>query len=522
MKRISLVCIFLMLNSCAERQNSLAQLGGQVPSGSTIQQMDLAEPGRLVIVDDSNTPVPNANVLIGQAPGNPFEGNNLKTDSSGQVHMPPNFKSDLPMTISAEGYVTQTYLRFSPNSTMARLHKKETATRVEVKGTTTNFTNVNDGDGKIDFGLVIPSLSKSQLLAFDLSTVLSPEVDVISIAGKEFQLPSNISLPEQHEMYKIVIPVDLDKPTYRTPLRESGTRHFNAVRGWFPMTKVIDDLRAGKSVFDVINSFTFTTMGSRDVTANADISGQDIDVSQTAMDAEFATKAPSFDKSKAMLSLAMAEENGRFTVTDLKRLNSGQTMNLKGSSKMKSRQMLSALMENTSRGPAIAPAGLGANDLLNVLPDADKMFALATEAAAYPNFRQLSFAFLSEGEPAPTFMPLVTAPTVNKNVVQLQVPALPAGLRVVGTYVVFSDIVPGAGDKVKAEIRTRLWEIWNEGWTNTLTLPEVTFAKVPGHTYRWEVMFLASNKSSLEAPTDGWALNIDGITHVTRNAINVQ
>jgi hypothetical protein len=516
MKRAFLACSLLLV-SCADRQSSLKQLGGQGLSDS-ISQFDLAEPGKLTIVNENNTPVPNATVMIGNKPGDPFEGNVMTTDASGQIHMPPNFKSELPMTVTATDYIPQTYLRFSPNGSLAKLHKKEGATRVEIKGTTNNYNGVVDGDGKVDFSMVIPAMSRSQLLAFDLSSVMSPENDTISIAGKTIQIPSNLALPEQSETYDIIVPVNLNKPDYRSYVRDGGSSHLTAVHGWFPLKKVVDDIRAGKSIFDVINQFQFVSMGSKDVNASANVTGQDINVSQSAMDATFKATAPIFDNTKVMLSLAMAEDNGRMTVTDLKRLTSKQTVNLKGSSQLSIRHMLSALMNNSS---VDTPATeMGPENLLSLESQARLMFSLVTDSAT-PNFKQLSFTFQNEGDGAPTFMPLIAAPTINNGVLQLQSPALPSGMSVLGTYLVYSDILPSNGGTVKSETRTRLWELWHEGWINTVALPEVTFAKTPGHTYRWEVMFFATTKTNVEMATDGSAVNINDITHVTRNALNV-
>lgn len=519
MKRFSLALSALVLISCADQQSSLNKLNGQIAKGQFREQLSLSTPGQLTVVDERNTPVPNANVLIGQSPGNPFPGNSLTTDASGQIHMPDNFKSEMPMTIQAEGYITQTYLHFSPTATIAQLRKKEGAKQIEVKGNTTNFTGVVNGDGKIDFGLVIPSMTKSQLLAFDLSTVLSPESDPISIAGRDIQIPSNITLPEQSETY-IIIPVSLNKPQYRSYVRDPGSHHFTGVHGWFPMKQVVDAIRGGKSFFEVINYFQFTSVGGRDIGADDAVASQDINVNQSPMDTSINIRAPAFDASKVMLSLALANNNGQLAVTDLKRLNPNQAMTLKGSSQLGTRGVLSALMNSSSVNSVIED--VGANDLIALDRSLNHMFSLTPSVDASPNFRQLSFVFQNQGEGAPTFMPLVAAPQLSNGVLQLQAPSLPAGLRVLGTYIVYSDILPGNGGSVKSETRTRLWELWQDGWVNTVNLPAVTFDKVAGHTYRWEVLYLATNNPNVDMTSDGSVFNVDAITHVSRNAVNVQ
>jgi len=286
------------------------------------------------------------------------------------------------------------------------------------------------------------------------------------------------------------------------------------------MKQVVDAIRGGKSFFDVINYFQFTSIGGRDLGADDVLSVQDINVNQSPMDATINIHAPAFESSKVMLSLALAQNNGKLAVTDLKRLNPNQSMVLKSSNALGTRGVLSALMNSSSVDAAPEPAG--ANDFIALDHGLNHMFSLIPNMTASPNFRQLSFVFQNQGDGTPAFMPLIAAPQVSNGVLQLQAPTLPAGLRVLGTYIVYSDILPGNGGSVKSETRTRLWELWQDGWVNTVNLPAVTFDKTSGHTYRWEVLYLATSNPNVEATTDGSVFNVDAITHVSRNAVNVQ
>lgn len=116
--------------------------------------------------------------------------------------------------------------------------------------------NTRNFDNKLDFGLVIPTLSKKQVMDFSLSSVLSTETDVIRAAGQSIRVPSNLSLPRQSERYFITIRIN--KPKFRLPIHSAELPKTVAVlEGHMPFESTVDALRGGSPLFSVINSFTF-------------------------------------------------------------------------------------------------------------------------------------------------------------------------------------------------------------------------------------------------------------------------
>src|SRR5262245_39282421 len=102
MKVLALGIGLLSLVSYAEQHSSIKT---RLPS----KQIAIKTADRLTVVTEANQPIPGANVLIGKKIDDPFTGNNLTTDASGQVEIPVNFKAPLPVTIQAPGYITVTY-----------------------------------------------------------------------------------------------------------------------------------------------------------------------------------------------------------------------------------------------------------------------------------------------------------------------------------------------------------------------------------------------------------------------------
>lgn len=120
-------------------------------------------------------------------------------------------------------------------------------------------------DDKLDFGLVIPTLSKEQIMDFSLSSVLSTEIDKIRAAGQTIKVPSNVSLPNQRERYFITIRIN--KPAFRLPVHFDDLPESVAVlEGHMPFTDTVDTLRSGAPLFSVINSFTFKSYSLTPVT----------------------------------------------------------------------------------------------------------------------------------------------------------------------------------------------------------------------------------------------------------------
>lgn len=470
------------------------------------------------IVDENQKPVANATIMLGYDKGNPFPNNTLTTDSSGVASLPAAWKDALPVTVQAPGYVAATIPTVAPTGSIKiQLSRQEPPNEIEIKGTATGFGNMVD-DGKVQFGLVVPAMSKSQMLSFDMSTVISPQTDAINVIGQTLNLPSNITLPDQTVTY--IFPIELNKPDYRSYVRSPGQYVMSAVHGNFPMQKVINEYRAGKSIFDMVNDFTFVEGGQTPVSVNGDVSGIDIAVNQTPFNGSVSVTAPQVASNQVVVSLVLNDQNGLFFPSDLKRLTPGQAMSLKSSSPAPS--VLSLLLIDSNAKAAVGAVSEAVQQLLPLnlqqprLPHVNKN---------PQDFNHMSFALQpATGGVTPQFLPMIDAPAFDPNsyVMTFATPTLPAGMTAVATYAVLSEIQTfSVNNGVQSEQRTRLWEVWSPTWLQKVQLPKFTFTRNANRTYRWDVMFLARPANVPGSSTTVNGVDLQSVTHATRNILAI-
>lgn len=495
--------------SCAEQQNPRKAF--ELQSARNSVNFDTAQ--TLTVTDDAGAPVANATVLVGFETGNPFPGNQLTTNAQGVANIPADWKAALPVTISAPGYVISTVPSANPGNQTLQLSKQEPANELEIKGVPQDFGRLVR-DGKVDFALHIPAITRSQLLAFDIATVLSPQTDLITLLGNDVNIPSNISFPDQTEDY--IFPVRFNKPEYRLYVRNPGKYKVSAIHGQFVLQRVVSEIRAGKSIFDLINHFNFLEEGRKEVDVRQNVTGLDISVNQTPYNgAPLTVTAPNFAAGNVMVALSVVDENGLLRPTDLKRLQPGQSMQLK-TDNSPNRQVLALMLPDSN---AFAFHNM---EFLQPLAKLEGPSPVMFDPARKPqDWTIMSFALTPANGAAvtPQFLPLVERPKLVNNVLTLKAPQLPAGLDATATYLVLSEIEVINNGNVRNERKTRIWEVWSLGWLNSFELPKVTIARRADRTYRWEVMYM-SQPSNLGAPKGITSVDLSTVTHVTRAALD--
>ncbi|MGE4133005.1 MAG: hypothetical protein AB7F86_15295 [Bdellovibrionales bacterium] len=471
----------------------------------------------LTILNEAGLPIAGAQILLGYEDGNPFAGNVIESSASGIAEIPSEWKAALPVTVQAPGYVTTTRPVLMPGAHEIVMAKTESQGQIEVKGTTTGYGRLVT-DGKVDFGLVIPAMTRQSMLSFDIASVISPQNDIIEIIGREIAIPSNIALPQQIENY--FFSIEFNKPDYRFYVREPGTYQVGAVHGQFPLQRVVDDIRAGKSMFEVINHFSFKETGLMSVDVQHDVSGANMAVNHQRFNDNVSIRSPRFPNNQVMVGISLAETAGGYLPTDLKRFTPNQTMNLKSSRAVGAGHVLSVLMNDNSASTTSAQNRILdiLNPLVALLPS-PQTEVLPNDAAQ--DFSQLSFALLPVASTVtPTFLPMVGKPRLSGQLLTLDVPAISGDLAPAAAYMVFAEIEQLGTGKVKNERRTRLWEVWSPGWTTQVELPKINFPRRSDRQYRWEVMFLA-RPSHFVSSTPADRVDLSTVTHVTRNALDL-
>lgn len=472
----------LFFTACSESEKP-SKPDSKVEGQGTLGKIENA----LNIIDPDGKPIAGAKVLIGRALNDPFVGNFFVTDANGQIPLPEAWKNAQPITVQANGYVRLTQFARLPQVATFQLRGNSKQPSLEINGATIGH-QVKNYDGNIDFGLVMSAMSRNDILTLDLNKVISNQVDKISVAGVEVEIPSNITLPRQSESY-LFFPITLDKPNYRLSFSEKGVQRIFAAAGKFPFKTVIDQMRGGKKFYDVINLFSITSGVVRDVNVANGVR-QDLPIGELSFAAPKNFKAPNINSNQVLITLATADMNGWLVPTDLKRLQANQTV------------AMTTLTGKT-------------NFALGVLKNADE-FDSSTSGADRLSAVILPF----QGALSPQFLSLIPDPKVLGNGdLQSFKPASLRGVNALATYAIYSEVkeIPlGSGD-AKLPFLNRLWEVYAPEWVDHMDMPVWPEGTPKPAKKRWEVSYIGSQ---LKDKVDLGQAVIDAATHVTHSSLD--
>lgn len=482
---------------------------------------------RLHILSENRAPIAGAEVLIGTAANAEFSGNVLTTDQNGYVDVPADWKTALPVTITAAQYIKTTFVSVEPNDAELQLHAEDPAQMVTVAGETTDFGPLVK-DGQVDFGLVFPAMAKRRLMQFNVAELISSEYDTIKVITEQVQLPSNVTLPTQKESY--ILPITLSKPAYRMQVRPIEDHRMSVIHGQFPLKKVVDSMRSGKSFLEIVNDFKFFGGGQVDVAATAtDVGGINIPVNQVKFDGKVSFTAPAFAADQIMFAVAVVEQNGLFSPSDFKRVETGEVRDLLVPNNANQKYIVSLATPK----PVVVNIGKSLGDELRLhrpttpaqyMALFQRVFRQWMEARRArtelaPTSTGISLAITPAGTAgAPEQVEIAAQPVVQGTRLALTPPAPNAAVNAVATYVTLAQVERKVVGRMKSEKRTRVMEFFANGWVNGIDLPDLTTVLQAGKTYRWEVMYLGRDAQLTPSPTDYF---LDEITHVSRNSVDL-
>ncbi len=431
-------------------------------------------------VDDQ--PIKNAQILIGDALNSPFVGNFLMTDANGQVEIPADWNQALPITVNAPGFLRSTYMSQEPDSLTIKLRPQTSKAQHEVKGVTSGLP-VQDKDGYVDFGLVMPAFSKMDLLAFDMNAVISPQSDRISAMGQDIDVPSNVSLPRQSEKYSFFT-ITLDKPSYRIYFGNEGVSRVFAARGRFPFKSTVDALRGGAEFYELINNFAINGGAIRDIDVRTGSTRLDMPTRELNFTEKKEVTAPSFRSDEIFVAVGIASQSGYLIPTDVKRIENSKKMAL-----------------NTL--PGAAPFVLG------VIKKKDEM----KTSAGRMSVTLVPFT----ASTSPKMLPLIADPTLQGDEILMPKFNTIDGVNPIATYSVLSKEEEVMQGSAKVKIQTPQWEIYAHDWVERLSLPQWPSDSAINGKKRWEVNFVGSQTASHSAL--GPAI-IEAATHVTHSSVS--
>ncbi len=484
----------VLVTSCSKDDGGDKKDGKATPqAGNDHSPQDKTDtPARLRIVDVDGKPIAKVQILVGMALNDPFKDNFIESDADGTFTAPAAWTQEMPITLTAPNYIRATYWGQMPQGQTLTLRSKDLPRNLELSGSQTGF-QVIDRDGIVDFGLVIPALTKQDLFNFDIGMVLSPQTDEISVLGQKINLPSNITLPKQRETY--IFPITLEKPNYRMYFASKGSKRIFSARGQFPLKTVVDEIRGGKSFFELASYLKINGGALKQVDISGDKNSANLPVNELVFDQALNVQGPVFDKDQVILGLALSEDRGSLFPTDIKNL----TPNTK-----------TALA--TAKGTPPLLLTVLKNKAETQGPGSDRL-----SATLIP---------LTEGV-TPQMLAMMKNPQViSPTHVKADVVNAINGVVPVGSYAVLSAVEQKTSGNSTYEVLTRLWEVYDGNWSAEYNLPawpnEIlppTLALPPGKK-RWEVSRAASN-----LPTAGAVKNLDlgprmfeSVTHATHSS----
>ncbi len=166
MKFIATVLFSIFLLSCSKKDHTQKTVQEDL-----LERLRVQNSSTLLVVDSFGAPVEGATILIGYEKDKEFIGNTLTTDSSGTASFPNKWLSPLPVTIAKEGFVTHTQMDLSPSAHIFQVRRVTPVQLLAKTGKIERFADIKK-DGLIDFGLVIPSFKRDELLNLDLKAHL--------------------------------------------------------------------------------------------------------------------------------------------------------------------------------------------------------------------------------------------------------------------------------------------------------------------------------------------------------------
>lgn len=395
------------------------------------------------IINQYGEPIPGAQILIGDAQGTPFRNNFLTTDKLGLAIIPMEWTTPASVTVHAGGYIRQTLLHVSPGNLTLKMNTAYLPERAELRGQVTQLPVVNL-DKLIDFALVMPVLTKSDLLNFDIGQVISPYTDLLNAAGQNSEIASNISLPKQNENY--IINITLNKPVYRLKVPTLGPKKVIATRGRFVFKTVAAELRKGKPFYELINHFSILGGSTRDVTLTSPLTTLNLPANELVFDNTLTVNSTATQADEMLLVLATNEIADSMIPTDIKRATNGQATMLQ-SMQGKPTFIVSVIKKQS--------------EFMSPAPGADRMSASLVPYSATA---------------AQALLPLIDNPTIiNSSNYIINLPKAPvtAGINALAITASISDLVESKDGSTKVVIvPNKKWDIIGLGWNEKIALPK--------------------------------------------------
>src|SRR3989338_4696713 len=211
---------------------------------------------------DTLLPIENAVVMIGEKDNAPFEKNWATTDKNGGASFDGFTLPQGPLTLTAghEAYCRYTIFQTQANELRIPIAKlKDDHPKTSVTGTLTNWPDMEDRDGVVQIGILIPAADILTLLNFSSEKLMAPLVK--AQIYKEVKVPGNLIIPSQEELYWGFVPVYLSKPNYQMPFMSDSQQNLIALNGEVPFGSFASGFINKQPISKLLNLISMNQLG---------------------------------------------------------------------------------------------------------------------------------------------------------------------------------------------------------------------------------------------------------------------
>ena len=226
-----------------------------------------------VVHSGTADPFAGAFVMVGPAPNVPFADNYGTTSGAGELTFTdPALQGPLAVTAAAPGHGFFTLIDVDASDLVIPLAPLTTGTTTYEVGDGVGGIDVDNGafhvgDGNVDLAVVLPALALEDLLRFDPEGLFGP-LETIEILGEPIEIPSNVYLPQQWELF-----VEIVKDHYYLYLEE-GAYTLTALSGRVPN----DVLLAGGDITQLLGAIEWREADLLDIEVSGNLYSADLHV----------------------------------------------------------------------------------------------------------------------------------------------------------------------------------------------------------------------------------------------------
>lgn len=211
---------------------------------------------------DTLEPIHNAVVMVNESldPSQTFLWN--KTDAKGNVSFDGFTLPEGPITITAahENYSRYTlFLTEGDKIDIPLIPLEDNSPKTVLKGTFHDWPEMEDYDGKLHLGFMLPFLDIVTVLNLDRDKFLAPYVK--AQIYEEMMVPGNFVAPTQEESVFGIISLFVSKPMYEMPFRKGSLQNLFAIAGEVPLEPFANAIYRKKPLIEIMNMIEMTKVG---------------------------------------------------------------------------------------------------------------------------------------------------------------------------------------------------------------------------------------------------------------------